>query len=272
MTVQDLMRHTAGLTYGFFGVGPAREALKASGVASGDMTNLEAARAIAGLPLEHHPGEVWEYSRATDVLGAVIEVVEGRTLGEVLKDRIFDPLDMTDTAFHVADPADHDRIAEPRADDRKIGPYDVFDPTVESAFESGGGGLVSTARDYARFAQMLLNGGELDGVRILSPATVSYMTADHLGDRIRPGKYYLPGAGYGFGLGFGVRLERGVAAAMGSPGEFYWGGAAGTYFWADPEEDLFVVYMMQSPKARVAMRAVLRDMVYGAMTSTASGR
>ncbi|HKK36137.1 MAG TPA: serine hydrolase domain-containing protein [Paracoccaceae bacterium] len=264
-TVQDLLRHTAGLTYGFFGSGPAREALLNSPVDYATMDNMRIAAELAKLPLEHQPGAAWEYSRATDVLGAVIEAVDGRPLGEALEARIFGPLGMDDTGFWVEDEAGRARIAEAKADDRKIGPFDMFDPRRRPSFESGGGGLVSTIHDYSRFAQMLLNGGELDGVRILSPATVEYMTADHLGS-IGPGKYYLPGPGYGFGLGFGVRTSTGVAPTVGNPGEYYWGGAAGTYVVWDPEEDMFVLYMMQSPKSRVGVRHVLRNMTYGALT------
>jgi CubicO group peptidase (beta-lactamase class C family) len=263
-TVQDLLRHTAGLTYGFFGAGPAREALLNSPIDYATMDNMEIAAEMAKLPLEHQPGTAWEYSRATDILGAVIEAVEGAPLGEVLEARIFGPLGMDDTGFWVEGEGDHARIAEAKADDRRIGPFDMYDPRERPSFESGGGGLVSTVHDYSRFAQMLLNGGELDGVRILSPATVEYMTADHLG-AIGPGKYYLPGPGYGFGLGFGVRLADGVAPTVGNTGEYYWGGAAGTYVVWDPEEEMFVLYMMQSPKSRVGVRHVLRNMVYGAM-------
>ncbi|MEM1316351.1 MAG: serine hydrolase domain-containing protein, partial [Pseudomonadota bacterium] len=228
--VHDLLLHTAGMTYGFFGAGPAREALKAANLEGGGFDNRQIARRIGELPLEHQPGEVWEYSRSTDVLGALIEVVEGKTLGEVFEERVFGPLGMEDTGFWIEDEAARGRFAEARADDMKIGPLDMFDPMQPRVFESGGGGLVSTVHDYARFAQMLLNGGEYEGARLLSPKTVAYMTADHMTGRGK-GKYYLPGAGYGFGLGFGVRLEDGTAPAMGSTGEYYWGGAAGTYVW-----------------------------------------
>lgn len=267
MTVYDLIRHTSGLTYGFFGVGPARDALNASDVASGERNNREFARKLATLPLEHEPGTRWEYGYSTDVLGAVIEVIENKPLGQVLTQRVLAPLDMTDTAFSVADPANHARIAEPLADDRMIGNIPVADSRVDVVFESGGGGLQSTIRDYARFAQMLMNGGELDGVRILSPYTVAYMTSDHLGSDTSPGKYYLPGAGYGFGLGFAVRQHTGMAPAMGSAGEYNWGGAAGTYYFADPQERMVVLYMMQSPRHRVPLRSELRNLVYGALTS-----
>lgn len=266
ITIQDLLLHTAGMTYGFFGAGPAREAMNAANLENGGFNNRQVAEKIAALPLEHHPGEVWEYSRSTDVLGAVIEVVEGKPLGEVMKARMFDPLGMDDTGFWVADPEKRARRAEAKADDMKIGELDMFNPDEERVFESGGGGLVSTIHDYSRFAQMILNGGELDGVRVMSPAIVNWMLSDHLAPRgIKPGKYYLPGAGYGFGLGFAIRTADG-APMMGRAGEANWGGAAGTYFWIDPASDMFVVYMMQSPASRVPLRSKLRNLVYGAMT------
>lgn len=264
ITVMDLMRHTAGLTYGFFGTGPAREVLKEKNPGDGQYTNRELSEILGTLPLEHQPGTTWEYSRATDVLGALIEVVDGRTLGEAIKARVLDPLDMTSTGFHVADPDDYVRIAEPKDDDRMIGNIAVFDPREERKFETGGGGLVSTIRDYNRFMQMLMNRGELDGVRILSPMTVDYMLTDQLGS-IVPGKYYLPGEGYGFGLAVAVRRQEGTSPLMGNPGDFFWGGAAGTYMFGDPHEDMFLVYMIQSPKHSMSLRATIRNMVYGAI-------
>ena len=180
MTVQDLMRHTSGLTYGFFGAGPAREAYNAAEVGSQDNTAIEQANLLASLPLEHDPGTTWEYSRATDVLGAVVEVASGQTLEAFMKARIFDPLGMDDTAFYIDDAADFPRIAEPFADQAKLGSRDVFDPRVRKPNQSGGGGLMSTVHDYAKFAQMMLNGGELNGTRLLSPKTVQLMTSNHL--------------------------------------------------------------------------------------------
>jgi CubicO group peptidase (beta-lactamase class C family) len=265
MTVQDLFLHTSGLTYNFFGVGPARDAMTQAGVGEEDLSNREFARKLASLPLEHHPGDVWEYSFSTDVLGAVIEVVEGKTLGEAMKERIFDPLGMIDTAFYVDDAESHERIAEPYENDRAIGgPMNFFDPRQKYEFESGGGGLVSTVHDYARFLRMMLNNGELDGVRILNPTTIKWLSADHLEPRnIQTGKYDLKGAGYGFGLGFAVRTDAG-APIIGTVGELNWGGAGGTYFWIDPSNELIVLSMMQSPKSRVEMRLILRNLVYGA--------
>lgn len=261
MTVLDLMRHTSGLTYGFFGTGPARDAYNEAGVGSQENTALEQANLIASLPLEHDPGTKWEYSRSTDVLGAVVEAVSGQNLEEFMKARIFDPLGMTDTAFYVDDEADFHRIAEPFADQANIGENPVFDPRTRKPNLSGGGGLMSTAHDYSKFAQMMLNGGELNGVRLLSPKTVQLMTADHMAN-IEPGKYYLPGPGYGFGLGYAVRLQNGNAPSFGTEGEFNWGGAAGTAYYSDPKEDMVALLMIQSPANRGPLRLIFRNLVY----------
>ena len=264
ITVLDLMRHTAGLTYGFFGTGPARELLKEKNPGDGTYTNRELAEILGTLPLEHQPGTAWEYSRATDVLGAVIEVLDGRSLGEAMKARIFEPLGMIHTGFFIPEAKDYPLIAEPKDDDRMIGNIAVFDPREARKFETGGGGLVSTASDYARFMQMLMNKGELDGVRILSPMTIDYMLTDQLGP-IGPGKYYLPGDGYGFGLGVAVRTRQGTSPLMGNAGDFFWGGAAGTYMAGDPREDMFMIYMVQSPKNATALRGTIRNMIYSAI-------
>ncbi|MDO9285177.1 MAG: serine hydrolase domain-containing protein [Aquabacterium sp.] len=268
MTVQDLMRHTSGLTYGFFGEGLVKKAYQEAHIsASGGVSNAEFAERIAKMPLAFQPGSTWDYSNATDVLGRVIEVASGQSLYQHLKARLFDPLGMVDTSFYVPEPARQARIAEPWPDDRSIGVNaPVFDPRQVMAMESGGGGLISTAPDYARFLQMLRNGGQLDGKRFLSPATLAYMTTDHLNPAVVKTPLYLPGPGYGFGLGFAVRTAAGEAAYPSSPGEYYWGGAGGTYMWVDPAQDLTVVFMMQSPKQRVPYRSLLRNMVYGAIT------
>lgn len=266
ITVQDLMRHSSGFTYGFFGNSLVKKAYLEADLGNPDMTNADLVDRIARLPLAYQPGTTWEYSHSTDVLGRLIEIVSGRTLYQLEKARLLDPLGMPDTSFVVADPAKQARLAEPFTDDRAIGINAEFnDPRLPRKYESGGGGMVGTAADYARFCQMLLNGGALDGKRFLSPRTVAYMTSDHLGSRIVPGPLYLPGDGYGFGLGFAVRREVGVASYQGEAGDYFWGGAGGTYFWVDPRTDMFVVFMMQSPKQRVPYRAVLRNMTYGAV-------
>ena len=266
ISIQDLMRHSSGFTYGFFGEGLVRQAYRDAGTLNGDHDNADFVDRIAKLPLAYQPGSTWDYSYSTDVLGRLVEVVDGRKLSEAFRSRLFDPLGMKDTAFYVTDTQKQGRIAEPFDADRAIGVgVTMFDPRVAGKWESGGGGLTGTAMDYARFLQMLMNGGILDGKRYLSPKTIAYMTSDHMGESVKPGPYYLPGAGYGFGLGFAVRQETGVAPVPGSAGEYYWGGAGGTYFWADPKEKLFVVFMMQSPKQRVPYRALLRDMIYASI-------
>ena len=218
------------------------------------------------MPLAYPPGSTWDYSNSTDVLGRVVEVVSGQSLGQFLKLRLLDPLGMKDTSFYVTDAERQARLAEPFADDRVTPNAPLFDPRKPVAMESGGGGLMSTAVDYTRFLMMLRNGGQLDGKRYLSEATLKEMTRDHLGPHVVRTALYLPGAGYGFGLGFAVR----TAPASGKPdsavGEYFWGGAGGTYMWVDPANDLFVVYMMQSPKQRTPHRAALRELVYGAVT------
>ncbi len=267
MTVQDLLRHTSGLTYGFFGDSLVKKAYLDAGIGvAGDFTNAEFADKLATLPLHYQPGSTWDYSYSTDVLGRVLEVVTGQPLLAVLRTKLLDPLGMRDTSFYVPEPARQARLAEPLADDRVIGAgATIGNPRIPMKFESGGGGLVSTARDYSRFLQMLLNGGALDGRRYISPATLRFMTSDQLGTAIAPGPLYLPGAGYGFGLGFAVRRTDGEAAATSAAGEYNWGGAGGTAFWVDPRNGMYVVFMMQSPKQRVAYRSVLRNMVYAAV-------
>jgi CubicO group peptidase (beta-lactamase class C family) len=266
MTLQDLLRHTSGLTYGIFGDTLVKKQWLNAKLFEGDPTNAEFVNRLVKLPLASHPGTMWDYSHSTDVLGRIIEIVSNRSLYEFEKERILDPLGMKDTAFDVTDKAKQSRIAEAFPNDVTIGADTTFfDPRVPQRWQSGGGGMVGTVIDYARFCQMLLNGGTLDGKRILGPKTVAYMTADHLDGTIAPGALYLPGAGFGFGLGFAVRREPGVANVQGSAGEFNWGGAGGTYFWVDPKEDLFVVYAMQSPKQRVYYRPVLKNMIYSAV-------
>jgi CubicO group peptidase (beta-lactamase class C family) len=262
VSIQDLMRHTSGFTYGFFGDTPVKRLYVEAKLWEDYPSNAEFVERLSKLPLAYQPGTTWDYSHSTDVLGRLIEVVSGKSLYAFEKERILDPLGMPDTSFYVTNEAKQGRIAEPFADDRSFGVNAGFnDPRVAQKWESGGGGMVSTAMDYARFLQMLLDGGMLDGKRILGPKTVAYMTADHLGSAV-PGPYYLPGPGYGFGLGFAVRRDAGVASANASPGEYNWGGAGGTAFWVDPKEQMFVVFMMQSPKQRVHYRPLLRDMIY----------
>ena len=267
MTVQDLLRHTSGLPYGGRGQTALHKMYPAGSGSLRDLTGTEFIDRLAALPLLHHPGTAWEYGFSTDVLGRVVEAVSGKSLGQFLDERVFRPLKMADTGFMV--PKDkHARIAQPFAKDPDTGKdISIPDARVAPKLECGGACAVSTAADYARFSQMLLNRGALDGVRILAPKTVDYMTADHLGPAVGPGTDYLPGDGYGFGLGFAVRRATGVANGNGSAGDYNWGGAYGTYFWVDPKEQLVVVSMTQAPgPIRLHYRQLLKSLVLQAVT------
>jgi len=265
--IQDLMRHTSGLTYGIFGNSLVKRAYNEAGVLNGDYTNEEFAARIAKLPLQFQPGTVWEYSHATDILGRVVEVASGMSLYEFEKKNVLDPLAMNETGFYVTDKAKQSRISEPFPQDRTIGVgTQIGDPRVEGKWQSGGGGMVSTTMDYARFLQMMLNKGSLNGKRILSPTTVEFMTTDHLGDSIQhDGPSFFAGPGYSFGLGFAVRVKEGLAPDNGSVGDYTWNGVAGTNFWVDPKQDMFVVFMITSPRARTHYMTVIRNMVYAAI-------
>lgn len=262
ITVQDLLRHTSGLTYGVLGAPTAvKQLYKDAEIFSQKWVLADFCRALAKLPLQFQPGTTWEYSHSTDVLGRVVEVAAGKTLDVFLAERIFVPLKMVDTGFQV--PADKlHRLAQPMPDVYSGKTPELIDFSKHQTFFAGGHGLVSTAGDYIRFAQMLANGGELDGARILGPRMVEYMTSNHLNEHIDKGPTYLPGPGYGFGLGFATRLERGQSEWPGSPGDFYWAGYAGTYFWVDPEEELVPVFMSQEPLRRQYYRVQLRNLVY----------
>jgi CubicO group peptidase (beta-lactamase class C family) len=262
-TVQDLLRHTAGLTYEFLGDSAVQRQYGAVKIASRERTNAEFSQTLAAVPLQFQPGTVWAYSRATDVLGRLIEVVSGQGLGAFLQAEIFGPLGMVDTGFAVPPEQQH-RIAEPFAHDPDGGvPMKVLEPRQVPAMEGGGGGLMSTAMDYTRFLQCLRNRGELDGVRLLGPHTVDYMTADHLGGIPADGTLLPPG--HGFGLGFAVRTHPGLSPVPGSVGLYYWGGIAGTTFFVDPALDMYAMLMIQAPNQRDYYRPLFRDLVYAAL-------
>ena len=262
-TVQDLLRHTAGLTYEFLGDSAVQRQYAKVKIASRDRSNAEFSQTLAAVPLQFQPGSVWAYSRATDVLGRLVEVVSGQALSAFLQSDIFGPLGMVDTGFSVP-PEQHHRIAEPFAHDPDGGvPMKMLEPRQVPAMEGGGGGLMSTAMDYTRFLQCLRNKGELHGVRLLSPHTVDYMTCDHLGDMPADGTLLPPG--HGFGLGFAVRTHLGLSPVPGSVGLYYWGGIAGTTFFVDPKLDMFAMLMVQAPNQRDYYRPLFRDLVYAAL-------
>ena len=253
MTIQDLMRHTSGLTYEIHKLYP-----QSSNASSLELTGEQLIERLAKTPLLYQPGTTWEYGLSTDVLGRVVEVVAGKPLQQVLEERIYRPLKMSDTSFLVS--ADkRARIAQPLPTHPDTGqPYELIDPTVPRKFDCGGGCGVGTAGDYVRFAQMLLNRGVLDGARVLAPKTVDFMTSDHLG------RIMFSAPGYTWGLGVAVRREKGLSPLNGSAGDFYWPGAFATYWWADPKEQMVVVSMMQAPLGGHYQQLV-RSLVYQAI-------
>jgi CubicO group peptidase (beta-lactamase class C family) len=264
MTIQDLLRHTSGITNDNIGNGLVQQLYQKSQLRSRKITNAEHAALVAGLPLKCQPGAEWNYSRSTDILGRIIEVVSGKTLSAFLTERILAPLQMAETAFHTGE-ENAGRLAEPFPTDpwtrEKVQLFNMLEKPV---VESGGGGLVSTTMDYARFCQMLLNGGALDGNRIIGRKTLQLMASDHLGPNVRIEGNLMP-PGHGFGLGFAVRTQQGIAPFAGSVGQFFWSGMAGTFFWIDPVEDLFAVFMSQGPGQREYTRTLVRSLVYAAV-------
>ena len=273
-TVHDLLRHTAGLVYGEFGDTPVHQAYIAANLFARDRTNAEFIERLAQLPLAAEPGSTFEYSVATDVLGRIVEVVSGQSLDVFFRSRIAEPLGLTALDFHVAEgrPLAWSDAALPEGAQAALDGMFRSRPTLLS----GGGGLFGTAADYARFGQMLLNGGSLDGVRLLAPATVALMTANHLPDGVAFAPKIVsmlsviaptPALGQGFGLGFAVRTDPGLHPAAGSVGDYFWAGAGGTYFWVDPVEGLVVVALTAQPDyvCKVRFRQLIRTLVYQAI-------
>ncbi len=253
ITVRDLLRHTSGLIYGIFDKGSLGQLYTEAGIAGSDFDLDELSFRISKIPLRFDPGTSWHYSRSTDVLGHVIERATGLTLDVALKQLIFDPLGMKDTAFYH-DKSQAARIAQP------VEP--LFDVTDPQPMLSGGGGLTSTMEDYLRFAMMLRNRGSLDGVQIIRPETLALMTTNQIEGMDL--KYFYPGAAYGFGLGFAVRLTD-DGPYPGTVGDFWWRGLAGTYFWVDPQKDLFAIFMIQDPANRVHYTGTTRNWVYSTL-------
>jgi CubicO group peptidase (beta-lactamase class C family) len=264
ITIEDLLRHTSGFTYGFYGDSLVRKLYADGDLFNADLTNAELVDRIARLPLAEQPGALWDYGHSTDVLGRVIEIVSGNSLFQFEKERLLDPLGMTNTAFYVADEAKRSLIAEPMPSDRFINPaMPLRDPMKPRKAESGGAGMVATIGDYARFAQMLLNGGTFEGRRYLRPETIALMASDHLHGIARDRLYY-PGETSGFGLGFAVRTS--VPPNTSWPlGEYRWDGVGGTFFFIDPADDMFAIFMVQTPSERGRIQLALKKLIYAAM-------
>jgi CubicO group peptidase (beta-lactamase class C family) len=262
ITTEDLLLHTSGITYGFYGGGLVKAAY--AGIYLGDFDNAEFAERIAKVPLAEQPRTLWDYGHSTDILGRVIEVASGKSLYQFEKQNLLDPLGMTSTKFFLTDPAERARYAQPLAKDRHV-ERNSLDVT---RWESGGGGMVSTIADFARYGQMLLNGGKLDGKTYLSPATFATMTTDHIGggSGVARDYFYFPSDGFGFGYGFGIRTDPGnaVPPPLGSLGEIKWDGATGVYLVVDRTEDMFFVVMQDSPSGRMRVITTIKKIIYDA--------
>jgi CubicO group peptidase (beta-lactamase class C family) len=263
ITIEDLLLHTSGITYGFYG---ERNLVKAAydGIYLGDFDNAGFAERIAKVPLAEQPRTLWDYGHSADILGRLIEVASGQSLYQFEKTQLFDPLGMTTTKFFLTDPAERARYAQPLDSDRHV-ERSSLDVT---RWESGGGGLVSTVADFARYGQMLLNGGMLDGKTYLGPKTFADMTSDHIGpgSGVQRNYFYYPGDGFGFGYGFGVRTDPGnaVPPPPGSRGEFKWDGATGAYLVVDRAEDMFFVVLENAPSNRLHVQVNVKKLIYDA--------
>lgn len=265
VTIRDLMRHTSGITYDYIGGKWVELAYKAAKIFEGHFNNREFADRIAKLPLARQPGTLWRYGHSTDVLGSVIEIITRQTLYDALKQRIFDPMGMTNTKFVLSTPDELERMARPLPSDQIL--LDAERERLDHLeWQSGGGGLLSTITDYQRFSQMLLNGGEFDGKRYLSPAAFKAMTTDQIG----PGSgvdrdyFYFPGDGFGYGYGLAVRTDPGNAKPppAGSIGELKWDSGSGTYFGVDPKLDMVYLLMQQTQNERGRITPAFKELVY----------
>jgi CubicO group peptidase (beta-lactamase class C family) len=269
ITIEDLMRHTSGITYGFYGNTLVRKAYQEHQIYAGDPDNAEFAERIAQLPLAEQPGTLWDYGHSTDVLGRVVEVVSGQSLLQFEKQKLLDPLGMADTGFYVTDPGKFIQIARPMPNDSNFRVGFESDPETVMKWESGGGGMVSTLADLNPFLQMLLNGGTLNGKTYLSPKSFAQMTSDRIGpgSGVARDYYYFPGDGFGFGLGFGVRTDPGNAKPPppGSLGELKWDGASGCYFVIDPRQDMFFLLLQQTPSERQRIQREVKKLIYEAL-------
>jgi CubicO group peptidase (beta-lactamase class C family) len=268
-TILDLMRQTSGITYGFYGDSLVRKAYAAANIYSGDFDLAEFAERIAKLPLHNQPGALWQYGHSTDVLARIMEIVSGKSLLEVEKEKLLDPLGMKDTTFFVTNPEKKKLLAQPMPNDSDFRVARENDPTKVKKWQSASGGMVSTMADYARFAQMLLDGGKFGGKTILSPKAFKEMTTDHVGpdSGVQRDYFYFPGDGFGFGLGLAVRTDPGNAKPPppGSLGELKWDGASGCYFVIDPKQDMFFVLLEQTPSERQRIQKTVKQLIYEAL-------
>jgi CubicO group peptidase (beta-lactamase class C family) len=269
ITIFDLMTQTSGIAYGFYGDSLVHKAYAAADIYRGDPDNAEFAERIAKLPLQNQPGTLWHYGHSTDILGRIMEIVSGQSLLSVERQKLLDPLGMKDTAFYVTDPKKVGLIAMPMPNDSdfRVGFVAYADKPMK--WESGGGGMVSTLHDMARFAQMVLDGGKFEGKQYLSPKAYKEMTTDYVGpgSGVERDYLYFPGDGFGFGLGFGVRTDPGNAKPPppGSLGELKWDGASGCYLAIDRKQDMFFVLLQETPSQRQIIQPAVKKLIYEAM-------
>lgn len=267
ITIADLLRQTSGITYEYIGGKLIMKAYSEAGLFNGRYDNKTFADRIAKLPLARQPGTLWRYGHSTDVIGRIIEIVSGQTLYQFEKQHIFDPLGMTSTKFVLDNAGERARMAEPLPDDTILKDAET-ERRAHPEWESGGGGLVSSLTDYARFAQMLLNGGQLDGKRYLGPAAFKTMTSDHVGpgSGVARDYYYFPGDGFGYGYGLAVRTDPGNARPPppGSIGELKWDSGSGTYFGVDPSLDMIYILLEQTQNERARIVPAFKKLVYDA--------
>jgi CubicO group peptidase (beta-lactamase class C family) len=268
-TILDLMRQTSGITYGFYGDSLVRKAYAAANLYAGDFDLAEFSERIAKLPLHNQPGSLWQYGHSTDVLARIMEIVSGKSLLAVEREKLLDPLGMNDTRFFVTDPQKQKLLAQPMPNDSNFRVGRENNPTVPKKWESASGGMVSTMSDFSKFAQMLLDGGKFEGKTYLSPKAYELMTTDHIGpgSGVARDYFYFPGDGFGFGLGLAVRTDPGNAKPPppGSLGELKWDGASGCYFVIDRKQDMFFVLLEQTPTERQRIQRTVKQLIYEAM-------
>jgi CubicO group peptidase (beta-lactamase class C family) len=268
-TILDLMRQTSGITYGFYGDSMVRKAYKAADLYAGDFDLAEFAERIAKLPLQNQPGALWQYGHSTDVLARIMEIVSGKSLLAIEKEKLLDPLGMNDTGFFVTDPEKQKLLAQPVPNDSDFRVGRINDSTIVKKWQSASGGMVSTMADYSRFARMLLDGGKFEGKTILGAEAFKLMATDQVGpgSGVARDYFYFPGDGFGFGLGLAVRTDPGNAKPPppGSLGELKWDGASGCYFVIDRKQDMFFVLLEQTPSERQRVQRTLKQLIYEAM-------
>ena len=269
ITILDLMRHSSGITYGFYGDSLVRKAYAAANLYAGEFDLAEFAERIARLPLHNQPGALWQYGHSTDVLARIMEIVSGKSLFEIEKEKLLDPLDMKNTGFFVTEPERLKLLAQPVPNDSNFRVGREYRTEVRQKWESASGGMVSNMADFARFAQMLTNGGSFEGKTYLKPKTFELMTSDHIGkgSGVERDHFYFPGDGFGMGLGLAVRTDPGNAKPPppGSLGELKWDGAAGCYMVVDRKQDMFFVVLQQTPTERQRVQRTLKQLVYEAL-------